>query len=157
MKKKNQRLALGGMIAALYVVLTLIFRALNVLGIEIRISEILCVLPIFFPIAVPSLFVGCFVANLFSGTVIDMLLGSFATLIGAIGTRRFRKNKFLSRFSPVIANTVIIPLVMKWGYGFEKGYFAAAFLVFCSETLSAVFLGEILRRRLEKIFNGKKR
>ena len=42
---------------------------------------------------------------------------SLATLLGAVGTYLLRKHKFLCTLPPVIANMVIIPFVLRYGYG----------------------------------------
>ena len=87
-------LTLGGAVAAVYVLLTLLAAALGLASgvIQLRLSEALCVLPIFFPAAVPGLFVGCLLANLLTGAVVwDVIFGSLATLLGALGTRLLRK------------------------------------------------------------------
>lgn len=151
MTQRNQRIAQGAMIAALYVVLALVFKAVNVIGVEIRLAEMLTVLPAFFPVATPALFIGCFIANIFSGNFFDVVFGSLATLIGCIGTRHLRKKGILMYLPPIISNTVVIPLVLKYGYGLETGYSAMVFIVFVSETLSVFIFGGLLKKILTKI------
>lgn len=110
----------AAIIAALYVVLTMIANALGLANyaIQVRFSEALCVLPFFTVSAVPGLYIGCIIANLLTGAAIwDILFGSLATLIGAIGTYLLRKHRFLMTLPPVIANSVIVPLVLRYGYG----------------------------------------
>ncbi|MCP2867106.1 QueT transporter family protein, partial [Salmonella enterica] len=56
-------------------------------AIQVRISEALCVLPFFTPAAIPGLFLGCLLSNLLTGCIIwDVVFGSLATLLGALGT-----------------------------------------------------------------------
>ena len=90
MKNKNVLyLTQAAMIAALYVVLTMIANALGIASgnIQVRFSEALTVLPFLTPAAVPGLFIGCLIANLVTGAMLpDIIFGSLATLIGAIGT-----------------------------------------------------------------------
>ena len=77
----------AGIIAAVYVVLTVVFAAFAFKGIQVRISEMLTILPFFFPAAVPGVFIGCVIGNILGGAVLpDVVFGSLATLIGAIGT-----------------------------------------------------------------------
>ena len=84
----------GALIAALYVVLTMLATALGLSSsaIQFRFSEALCILPIFYPEAIPGLVVGCFLSNLLSGCNIwDVIFGSVATFIGAIGAAYLRE------------------------------------------------------------------
>ena len=88
MKKKNLTIytTRGALIAAIYVALTAIASAVGLSSgaIQFRISEALCILPIFMPEAVPGLFIGCLISNVLSGCVVwDVIFGSLATLIGA--------------------------------------------------------------------------
>ena len=85
MKNKGTHfLVQGAAIAAVYVVLTLVFAPLSFGEVQIRFSEALTVLPFFTPAAIPGLFVGCIIANLLGGAIpVDIIFGSIATLIGA--------------------------------------------------------------------------
>ena len=99
MKKRTLRLVRGGLIAALYVVLTLVSAVFGLSSgvIQLRLSEALCVLPFFMPEAVPGLFIGCLLANLITGCLpFDILFGSIATLLGAVGAR------LLGRYRPLV-------------------------------------------------------
>jgi len=110
----------GAIIAALYVVLTMVANAMGLANyaIQIRFSEALCILPFFTVAAVPGLAIGCLISNLLTGALVwDVLFGSLATFIGAIGTYLLRKHPVLMTLPPVIANAVIVPLVLRYGYG----------------------------------------
>ena len=77
----------AALIAAVYVVLTLVFAPFSYGEIQVRISEALTILPFFTPAAIPGLFVGCILANLLGGAIpLDIAFGSIATLIGAVFT-----------------------------------------------------------------------
>ena len=121
MRNKNvTMITQGAIIAALYVVLTMIANAMGLANqaIQIRFSEALCILPFFTVAAIPGLTVGCLISNMLTGAMVwDVLFGSLATLLGAIGTYLLRKNKVLMMFPPVIANAVIVPFVLRYGYG----------------------------------------
>ena len=95
MKKRTAlTLTRGGMIAALYVALTYASAIVGLSSgaVQLRLSEMLTVLPAFLPEAIPGLYLGCLIANLLtSGNIYDILLGSLATLVGAIGARMLRK------------------------------------------------------------------
>ena len=88
----------AGIVAALYTVLTCLIGAFGLANgaIQFRISEALCILPVFMPAAIPGLTVGCLLSNLLTGCVWqDILFGPVATLLGALaaslrGWLRFR-------------------------------------------------------------------
>ena len=90
MRESNKNVYLivhGAAIAAIYVALTMIFAPISFGPVQFRISEALCVLPFFTPAAVPGLFIGCLLSNLFCGSaMLDVVFGSLATLIGAVGS-----------------------------------------------------------------------
>ena len=96
--KKVQFIVEAAAIAAIYVVLTVVFSAISFGEVQLRFSEALTILPYFTPAAIPGLFVGCLIGNLFGGAIpLDIIFGSLATLIGACGTYALRKqNKFLA-------------------------------------------------------------
>lgn len=117
----TKRLCRAGVIAALYVALTYAFGAIAYSGfIEIRPAEALTVLPLFFPEAVPALWIGCMLANLASPFIIyDVPIGGAATLIAALLTYavgRVFKNHALRMgvggIFPVIVNALLIPVII---------------------------------------------
>ena len=145
-------LTLGGAVAAVYVLLTLLAAALGLASgvIQVRLSEALCVLPIFFPAAVPGLFVGCLLANLLTGAVVwDVIFGSLATLLGALGTRLLRKKPVLALLPPILANVLIVPFVLSYAYGVPDGIPYLMLTVGIGEVLSCGMLGGLLYRRLK--------
>ena len=120
MKNKNVAfMTQAAMIAAIYVVLTYVFAPFSFGEVQIRIAEALTILPVFTPAAIPGLFVGCIVGNILGGAILpDIIFGSIATLIGAFFTYQLRnKSRFLAPLPPIIANTVIVPFVLRYGYG----------------------------------------
>lgn len=120
------RLCRGAVVAALYAALTYatFFSASGV--IQFRIAEALCILPIFMPEAIGGLFVGCIISNLLSGSVWDIIFGSIATLIGAIGAYLLRslpdKLLWLATLPTIVSNAVIVPFVLMYAYGAEEAY-----------------------------------
>ena len=108
--KKAVFITQGAVIAAIYVVLVIVFDYWSFGPIQFRVAEALTILPYFTPAAIPGLFIGCLIANILGGAVIwDIVFGSIATLIGAVGTYLLRKNKWLAPLPPIIANTIIVP------------------------------------------------
>ena len=152
--KKVLFLTQAAVIAAIYVVLTIFITAFNLASgaIQVRISEALTILPFFTPAAIPGLFVGCLIGNLFGGAIpLDIIFGSLATLIGACGTYALRKqNKFLAPVSPIVANTIVVPLVLFYGYGVNIPIPLQMLTVGLGEVLSCGVLGMILLFALEK-------
>ena len=148
MKNKNNRyLAHAAIIAALYVVVTMLFAPISfgTSGIDVRISEMLTILPFFTPAAIPGVFVGCLLANILGGGIIwDVILGSLATLIGAWGCYMLRHNRWLAPLPTVLANTVIIPPLLRYGYGVNLPLPALAFSVCAGEIIGAYILGQFL-------------
>lgn len=158
MKNAKQRnagifLAQGGMVAALYVALTLIASAMGLASgqIQLRLSEALTILPCFFPAAVPGLFVGCLLANLLTGCVLwDVAVGSLATLLGALGTRLLRKSRWLAVLPPIVSNILLVPPVLVWAYGVEESIPLLMLTVGLGEVLSCGVLGELMYSALDK-------
>ena len=163
MNKKNSILLLdltqGAMIAALYVVLTFIANLAGLASgvIQVRLSEALTILPVFTAAAVPGLAVGCVLANLLTECAIwDVVFGSLATLIGAVGTRLLRKKSpVLAVLPPILSNIIIVPLVLQRVYGVEDAYWYLAMTVGAGEIISCGVLGLLLYRSLKntKIFH----
>jgi len=156
LNKSVKYIALGGMIAALYVVLTYICNLLGLASgvIQVRFSEMLCVLPCFFPAAIPGLFVGCLLSNILTGCALwDVVFGSIATLIGALGTYAFRKNRFLAVIPPIAANTIIVPFVLRYVYGAPDAMWFLFLTVFAGEFISVGILGLILHAAMKKYGN----
>lgn len=157
--KKNQILTLtrGGIVAALYVALTYLsfLFGLSSGAIQLRLSEMLTVLPAFLPESIPGLYIGCLIANLLTGgSIYDILLGSLATLIGAIGARMLRKaHPLVIALPTVFANALIVPLVIILSAGGAHTFASFpyfAFTVGIGEFLSAGVLGAICYRLIEK-------
>lgn len=152
-------LTYAAVIAALYVALTMAFQPISFWAVQFRISEILCVLPFFTPAAIPGLFIGCFLANFLCGAaMLDVVFGSIATLIGAVGSWYLRKNKWLVCVPPIAANTVIVPWVLRYAYGTEGLIPFLMLTVGIGEVLAIGVLGNMFLVTLERyqhiIFKG---
>lgn len=142
----------GALIAAVYAGLTFLSNAFGLAygPIHLRISEVLTLLPVFTPAAIPGLTVGCFIANIGSFNAADMIFGTLATLIAAIITYLLRnvtvkKLPILSMLSPVIVNALIIGLeiailFLPEGYSFW-GFIISALEVGAGELIVCFVLG----------------
>ena len=143
----TQKITFGGVIAALYVVLTLVANAFGLASgaIQVRISEALTILPVFTAAAIPGLTVGCVLANIITGCLPwDIVFGSLATLIGAAGTRLLRKKPLLAWIPPVISNMAIIPVVLQRVYGVPDAWWYLVLTVGAGEVISCGILGMLL-------------
>ncbi len=120
--KALRRLAEGGLIAAMYAALTLAIPAASFGMGQFRVSEMLTILPVFTPAAIPGLAVGCVVSNI-AGLAMganvagawDILFGPLATLAAAVLTYAMRNIRFkglpvLSTLPPVLLNAVVVGL-----------------------------------------------
>ncbi|MCR5640521.1 MAG: QueT transporter family protein [Lachnospiraceae bacterium] len=143
----------AAMIAALYVVITVFVNAFNLANgaIQIRLSEALCILPVFTPAAIPGLFLGCLISNTITGCVIwDIVFGSLATLAGAVGTYLLRNTKFVCTLPPVIANMIVVPFVLRYAYGLGDAHWFLVVTVGIGEIVSCCIIGMILKAVLTK-------
>ena len=136
----------AAMIAAIYVVLTVVFAPFSFGSVQVRIAEALTILPAFTPAAIPGLFVGCLIGNILGGAMLpDIIFGTLATLIGAVFTYILRnQNKFLAPLPPIVANTVIIPYVLRFAYGEAIPIPLLMLSIGIGEVISCGVLGMIL-------------
>ena len=162
----------AGVIAAIYVVLTLLAASLNLANgaIQVRFSEALTILPFLTPAAIPGVTLGCLISNIITGChILDIVFGTLATLIGALGSyyigRLFKKSgnsllRLAAPLPPIISNTLIIPLILTFAYKFPDGIPFLMLTVGIGEVLSCMVLGLILLSPLlalkDRLFNAKK-
>ncbi|PTM59741.1 QueT transporter family protein [Desmospora activa] len=129
------------MIAALYAVLTMALAPLSYGPVQLRISEILTVLPYFTPLAIPGLFIGAAIANLLSPVgFYDVIFGSLASLIAAWLTARMPR-PWLAPLPPVLVNAVIIGILLGTVSGLPVTVFAAMLYVGLGQLLVCYGLG----------------
>lgn len=156
-KFDTKYLTRAAVIAALYVVLTYLAGLMNLAygPVQFRFSEALTVLPFLFPEAIPGLFVGCIVSNLISPYgMLDLVVGSLATLIAAIWTAKCGKRWF-APMPPVIANALLVGAMIAWyeagfGAGFPAAFAYNALTVGLGELVVCYVLGLPLLTVLEK-------
>ena len=136
----TRRLALAGLIAALYTVATLILPIPQYLGVQFRVAEAMTLLPFLFPEAIPGLVVGCFLANLLGSPImLDWIFGTLATLLAAL--------------PPVVCNAVIVGAEIAWftvqeGGAFWPAYGLSALTVGLGEAAVCYILGVSLAKCL---------
>lgn len=146
-------------IAAIYTVVTMVFAPISFGPIQFRISEVLCILPLFTPAAIPGLFIGCLLSNFLCGAaMLDVVFGSLATLLGAVGSYLVRRNKWFVCIPPILANTIVIPWVLRFAYGSEDMILYAMVTVGIGEILAIGVLGNLfmlLMNQYKTIIFGK--
>ncbi len=121
MKKKQSTLYVvqAAVIAALYVALTyaqeILWPGSASMQVQFRISEMLTMLALFTPAAVPGLTIGCVLANVVSVSAlpVDMIVGPIATLLAVLAMRQCRnirlwKLPLVSALMPALFNGVIV-------------------------------------------------
>jgi len=147
MQKKNVtlRLATNAVIAAAYAALTIVLAPISYGAIQFRVSEIFTVLPFLMPGTVVGVTLGCVLANLYTGSILDIVFGSLATLLAGLMTAWFGKkgntvkNRLLGCLMPVLFNAVIVGAVLTWGYQIQE--FSSP-LASCAFNALTVGLGE---------------
>ena len=147
MNKRIRFITEAAMIAALYVALTYVSAVFGLSSgaIQCRISEALCVLPVFTFSAVPGVTVGCLIANLVTtGSVYDIVFGSLATLIGALGAYFIRRFKYAASVPTIVSNALIIPIVLRLSGISSDAILYLVATVGLGEVISCGVLGTIL-------------
>ncbi len=143
----TRSLCASAVIAALYAALTILLAPISFGPVQLRLSEAMTLLPMVLPQAVPGLFVGCLIANLYTGMLTDIIFGSLATLIAAVGTYCFRSKPILAAACPVIANGVIVGLVLSLSFSLPVALTMAEVAI---GEVGAVLIGFMLLRALQK-------
>ncbi|GAB1476265.1 QueT transporter family protein [Bacillota bacterium] len=139
---RTKYLVHGAIIAAIYAGLTLILMPISYGVMQIRVAEALTVLPALTPAAVPGLFLGCFIANMLGPNgIIDMFVGSGATLLAAVASYKLRKRPLLVPLPPVLANGFIIGSMLYYIYAVPVPLWACIFWVALGEAIACYALG----------------
>lgn len=157
MKKTAKFITTAAIVAALYVVLSLLTYTFSYLEIQCRIAEALCMTIFYTPAGIFGVVIGCFITNLLGGSPLDMIFGTLATLIAALLTypivRTIRKkhgpvlkmrHALLIPIPTVLVNAIIIPFVLYFGYqvtSFANAESMIPALLFLS---LSVFIGEVI-------------
>ena len=139
-KTKAQKTAQIAIIAAMYAALTyaqnLLIPGSASMAVQFRVSEVLNILALFTPYAIPGLTVGCVLSNLYgitTGLPLDMIFGSIATLLATLCIYLLRNVKiktypFLSMLMPAIFNGIIVGWEIEYFF-IEGGFHFGDFLV----------------------------
>ena len=156
MKERTLHLTRAALIAALYVVLTFLSQIFGLASgvIQFRLSEALTVMPLFYKEAVPGLWIGCILANILTGCAFwDVVFGSVATLLGALGTYYIgRKKPALGPVFPILTNVLIVPAVLQYVYGVKDSYWFLMITVGVGEIVFCGLMGWALYKVYKKIY-----
>ena len=132
--------------------LTYVFSAFASGVIQVRVTEALTILPAFTPAAIPGLVIGCLLSNTLTGCVLlDIIFGSVATLIGALGSYALRRHTWLVPIPPIVSNMIIVPFVLRFAYGATDAFPFMIATVGAGEIISCYLLGMILYGALKKM------
>ncbi|QOX65524.1 QueT transporter family protein [Anoxybacterium hadale] len=149
--KSTKFMLQAAVIAAVYATLTLVLMPLSYGVMQIRVSEALTILPFFTPAAIPGLFIGCLVSNMISPYgILDMVIGSGATLIAALFSYLLRRRPLLVPLPPVIANGVLIGGMLYYAYSVPFSLTACILWVALGELVACYAVGYPLLRYLKK-------
>lgn len=147
---KVQFLVKASLIAAIYVVLVVLFAPISFSVFQVRIAEALTILPFFTPAAIPGVFIGCLLGNIIGGAVIwDIVFGSLATLIAAFLSYKLRRKSWLVPIPPIVMNTVVVGILLQYAYGLEGGLLFLMGTVFVGEVIAVYGIGMILLNALK--------
>ena len=141
----------AALIAAIYTVLTMIAAGFDLASgaIQVRFSEALTIMPFFTPAAIPGLTIGCLLSNLLTGCALpDIIFGSLATFLGAVGSYALRRNRWLCALPPIISNMLIIPFILTYAYHIPGGIPLFMLTFGTGELISCMGLGQILLQAL---------
>ena len=150
--KKHVFFVRAALIAALYVVLNIIFAPISYGPIQVRIAEMLVVLPYIMPSAILGLFTGCIFANIYGGLgIVDVIGGSLCTLIAAFLTYKVTNPK-MAPLPPVLINAFGVSLYLH--LLFDLPYWLTVLYIGIGEIIACYVLGYPL---LVLLINNKKR
>ena len=76
-------IATAAIVGAAYAAMTIALAPISYGAVQLRVSEVLCILPFFIPGTAWGLFVGCALANILTGNIFDIIFGSLAPLAAA--------------------------------------------------------------------------
>lgn len=108
-----RQMARCAVIAAVYVALCLVLAPFSYGAVQVRIAEALCLLPVFGAEYIVGVTLGCFLANLFGSTLLDVIFGTLATLLACLVTWKLRSVRLKglaipASLPPVLFNAVIV-------------------------------------------------
>ena len=154
LNKRTKNIAFSAIIASLYVILTGISAlfGLDKGLIQLRLSEMLCVLPFLTQSGIYGVFFGCLLSGILFGAMpLDTVFGSLTTLSAAVITYYMPKTKpYLAPLPPILLNTLVIPFILKYVYGIGHALPVFALTVFIGEMITCGIFGALMLKALPK-------
>jgi uncharacterized membrane protein len=152
MSAKIRFITKAAIIAAVYVVLVVVWPFSSGV-VQVRLAEALTVLPYFTAAAIPGVTLGCLTANILTGcAVYDVIFGTLATFVGAVVSYKLRRvSKLLVPVPPIIANTLIVPFILRYVYAIEGSIPFFMLTVGAGEVISCGVIGIALLLALERL------
>ncbi len=136
---RSKKVAKIALYAASYAVLTIILSPISYGPIQVRISEFMTLFPFIDKLAIPGLFIGCVIANLFSPAGwIDVIFGSLFTLIAAYLTRKM-PNVYIAPIPPILINAFGVSLYLH--LFFKLPYLLNVLYIGVGETIATYIIG----------------
>ena len=155
---KSNFIVKAGLIGAIYAALTMSLPFLSYGSVQLRVSEALTILPLFYPEAVIGLFVGCLISNIIGNGILDVIFGSLATLVSAILTyivgKKIKNDKLkfiVGGFFPVIINAIVIPFTYLMIMELPSLYWLNFLTVFIGQFLAVYLFGTVLYLSIKRI------
>lgn len=161
---KSRSITKIAVICALYIVLTLMFAfsSFSTMTIQFRLSEAMTILPLLMWEAVPALYLGCLIANIVTGSVLDIFFGSLATLLAGMLTYfvgRVIKTHWLrltlGGAAAIVINSLLVPMTFTIFVGEASIYWLCAFNVFVGEAVVIIIAGIPLYYAMRAKFASK--
>ena len=142
----------AAMIAAVYVVLTIVLAPISFGQVQLRVSEALTIMPVFTAAAIPGVFIGCLIGNILGGAVLpDIIFGSLATLVAAVISYKLRgMGLLIASIPPVVVNMLVVPFVLKYAYSVPLPIPFMMLTVGAGEVVSCWILGVGLGKLIQK-------
>ncbi len=155
---KSNFIVKAGLIGAIYAALTMSLPFLSYGSVQLRVSEALTILPLFYPEAVIGLFVGCLISNIIGNGILDVIFGSLATLVSAILTyivgKKIKNDKLkfiIGGVFPVIINAIVIPFTYLIITELPSLYWLNFLTVFIGQFLAVYLFGTLLYLSIKRI------
>lgn len=158
----NKKLIKLIVITSIYIVLCVIFSFMSFGPIQLRISEILCLLTIENPLYIVAIALGCLISNLILSPLgtIDALIGTLASLIGC-GLGYFFKNikykdfPILSAIIISLSNALLVSIEMSFILNNGTIFIYSFLEILVSELFILIVIGFPIYKKLLKIERGK--
>lgn len=150
-KWNAKTIAYAALLAALYIALTGLFAPIGFSNVQVRISEVLCAVALFTPLAIPGLTVGCLISNILWSPygILDVLLGTLATFLGVLLTYQMRRgNRILALLPPVVTNALLVALTLN--IAGHLPYLPTLLYVGLGEAISCMCLGYLFSKVLDR-------